>query len=276
MITAMKKIILLAAAAIMAAGALQAKTADEFRIYLNPGHGSFGANDRPMPTIGHPNTGKLNAEETTWMDTDTLGFYEGRGTLPRAFGIANYLKSVGVQSENIVFSRTANGPWPYSTPNSQYDPEQLFNKPLAVICEEVEEGNFDMFISSHSNASTDGTTTNYPLFLYRGYDTGQTGDAGYNGPGVPGSDEMGRTVWPYHYMGEIEPQSHYSVTNTNVRGDINFYGSYSTATRNNGNQYSGYLGVLKHGVPGYLNEGFFHTYQPARHRALNFDYDRLS
>ena len=271
----MKKILLLAAAAIMAAGALQAKTADEFRIYLNPGHGSFGANDRPMKTIGHPNTGVVNAEGTTWIDTDTLGFYEGRGTLPRAFGIGSYLKSVGVKSENIVYSRTANGPWPYSTPNSQYDPEQLYNKPLAVICEEVEEGNFDMFISSHSNAATDGTTTNYPLFLYRGYDTGQTGDAGYNGPGVPGSDEMGRTVWPYHYMGEIEPQSHYSVTNTNVRGDINFYGSYSTATRNNGNQYSGYLGVLKHGVPGYLNEGFFHTYQPARHRALNFDYDRL-
>lgn len=270
----MKKIILLATALVVGFS-LQAKTTDEFRIYLNPGHGSYGANDRPMPTVGHPNTGQLNAEGTTWMDTDTLGFYEGRGTLPRAFAIKNYLKSVGVPSENIVMSREANGPWPYTTPNSEYDPEENFNKPLAEICEEVEEGNFDMFISSHSNASTDGTSTNYPLFLYRGYDTGTTGEAGYNGPGVEGSDDMARTVWPYHHMGEIEPQSHYSVTNMNVRGDISFYGSYSTATRLNGKQYSGYLGVLKHGVPGYLLEGFFHTYQPARHRALNFDYDRL-
>ena len=271
----MKKYILILAAAIVASFSLQAKTADEFRIYLNPGHGSFGANDRPMKTIGHPNTGVLNAEGTTWIDTDTLGFYEGRGTLPRAFAIGNYLKSVGVSSENIVYSRLTNGPWPYTTPNSSYDPEELYNRPLAEICDEVEEGNFDMFISSHSNAATDGTSTNYPLFLYRGYDTGTTGDAGYNGPGVEGSDDMARTVWPYHYMGEIEPQSHYSVTNMNVRGDISFYGSYSTSTRPNGNQYSGYLGVLKHGVPGYLLEGFFHTYQPARHRALNFDYDRL-
>ena len=271
----MKKLILLAAAALVAGFSLQAKTADEFRIYLNPGHGSYGANDRPMRTIGHPNTGVLNAEGTTWIDTDTLGFYEGRGTLPRAFAIGNYLKSVGVKSENIVYSRLANGPWPYTTPNSEYDPDEIFNRPLAEICEEVEEGNFDMFISSHSNAATDGSTTNYPLFLYRGYDTGNTGDAGYNGAAVAGSDDMARTIWPYHHMGEIEPQSHYSATNMNVRGDISFYGSYSTSTRNNGNQYSGYLGVLKHGVPGYLLEGFFHTYQPSRHRALNFDYDRL-
>lgn len=271
----MKKLLFLAAAAMVAGFSLQAKTADEFRIYLNPGHGSYGANDRPMATIGHPNTGVLNAEGTTWLDTDTLGFYEGRGTLPRAFAIGNYLKTVGVKSENIVYSRLANGPWPYTTPNSEYDPDAIFNKNLADICEEVEEGNFDMFISSHSNAATDGTTTNYPLFLYRGYDTGSTGDAGYNGPGVEGSDEMARTIWPFHHMGEIEPQSHYSATNMNVRGDISFYGSYSTSTRHNGNQYSGYLGVLKHGTPGYLLEGFFHTYQPSRHRALNFDYDRL-
>ena len=273
----MKKLILLAAAALVAGFSLQAKTADEFRIYLNPGHGSYGANDRPMRTIGHPNTGVLNAEGTTWIDTDTLGFYEGRGTLPRAFAIGNYLKSVGVKSENIVYSRLANGPWPYTTPNSEYDPDEIFNRPLAEICEEVEEGNFDMFISSHSNAANngDGSTTNYPLFLYRGYDTGNTGDAGYNGAGVAGSDDMARTIWPYHHMGEIEPQSHYSATNMNVRGDISFYGSYSTSTRNNGQQYAGYLGVLKHGVPGYLLEGFFHTYQPSRHRALNFDYDRL-
>lgn len=274
----MKKLILLAAAALVAGFSLQAKTADEFRIYLNPGHGSYGANDRPMRTIGHPNTGVLNAEGTTWIDTDTLGFYEGRGTLPRAFAIGNYLKSVGVKSENIVYSRLANGPWPYTTPNSEYDPDEIFNRPLAEICEEVEEGNFDMFISSHSNADSDGSTTNYPLFLYRGYDTGNTGDAGYNGAAVAGSDDMARTIWPYHHMGEIEPQSHYSATNMNVRGDISFYGSYSTgfpSRPNNNNPYKGYLGVLKHGVPGYLLEGFFHTYQPARHRALNFDYDRL-
>ena len=103
----MKKFILLLAAAAVAGFSLQAKTTDEFRIYLNPGHGSYGANDRPMPTVGHPNTGQLNAEGTTWMDTDTLGFYEGRGTLPRAFAIKDYLKSFGLLSTRLHFWHSA-------------------------------------------------------------------------------------------------------------------------------------------------------------------------
>ena len=35
------------------------------------------------------------------------------------------------------------------------------------------------------------------------------------------------------------------------------------------------LGVLNHSVPGYLVEGYFHTYQPARHRGMNPDVDHL-
>ena len=72
--TAMKKILLLAVAAIMAAGAMQARTADEVRIYLNPGHGSWGPNDRPMATISYPmlpETGR----------PDTCGFYESNTNL---------------------------------------------------------------------------------------------------------------------------------------------------------------------------------------------------
>ena len=39
------------------------------RIYVNPGHGSFGPNDRPMATIPFPNL------SSTGMP-DTCGFYE--------------------------------------------------------------------------------------------------------------------------------------------------------------------------------------------------------
>lgn len=45
-----------------------------------------------------------------------------------------------------------------------------------------------------------------------------------------------------------------------MHGSIDFYG------------YT--LGVLKHYYQGYLVEGYFHTYQPARHRALNPDWCR--
>ena len=62
-----------------------------------------------------------------------------------------------------------------------------------------------------------------------------------------------------------------SSTNLNIRGDWNFYGSHSGLTIN-GKTYQGYLGVMKHGASGFLSEGYFHTYQPARHRALNQDY----
>ena len=258
----MKKILLLALAAILAAGTMQAKTADELRFYLNPGHGSWGPNDRPMATIPYPML-------SNGMP-DTCGFYESNTNLWKVLELGETLEKMGVKSENIVYSRVKNGPYPYVAGAAD---AEIYNRPLSEICEEVELGNFDMFISVHSNAHTDGATTNYPLYLYRGYDKGQTGPAGYDGDAVDGSWEMCDANWGPHYMSEIDPQSYYSLTQKNLRGDINFYGSYSTRVDpNTGNAYAGYLGVLKHGAPGFLIEGYFHTYQPARHRALNMDY----
>ena len=256
MMTAMKKILLLAVAAIMAVGAMQAKTADELRIYLNPGHGSWGPNDRPMATISYPmlpETGR----------PDTNGFYESNTNLWKSIQTRAQLIKMGVKPENITLSRWFNGPYPYvqGAPDAE-----IYNRPLSEICEEVEVGNYDMFLSHHSNALTDGTATNYPLILYRGND-GDGGDL------APGSRAMGLTCWPLFYTNEIDPMTNYSPSSPNVRGDINFYGSSSTRVDpNTGIAYTGYLGVLKHGAPGFLIEGYFHTYQPARHRALNMDY----
>ena len=256
MMTAMKKILLLAVAAIMAAGTMQAKTADEIRIYLNPGHGSWGPNDRPMATIPYPalpETGR----------PDTNGFYESNTNLWKSIQTRATLIKMGVKPENITMSRWLNGPYPYvqGAPDAE-----IYNRPLSEICEEVEVGNYDMFLSHHSNALTDGTATNYPLMLYRGND-GEGGDL------APGSRAMGLTCWPIFYTNQIDPMTNYSPTSPNVRGDINFYGSSSTRVDpNTGIAYTGYLGVLKHGAPGFLVEGYFHTYQPARHRALNIDY----
>ena len=256
MMTAMKKILLLAVAAIMAAGIMQAKTADEIRIYLNPGHGSWGPNDRPMATIPYPmlpETGR----------PDTNGFYESNTNLWKAIQTRATLIKMGVKPENITMSRWFNGPYPYvqGAPDAE-----IYNRPLSEICEEVEVGNYDMFLSHHSNALTDGSSTNYPLMLYRGND-------GAGGDFAPGSRDMASTCWPLFYTNEIDPMTSYSPTNPNIRGDISFYGSSSTRVDPvTGIAYTGYLGVLKHGAPGFLVEGYFHTYQPARHRALNMDY----
>ena len=252
----MKKILLLAVAAIMAAGIMQAKTADELRIYLNPGHGSWGPNDRPMATIPYPmlpETGR----------PDTNGFYESNTNLWKSIQTRAQLIKMGVKPENITMSRWCNGPYPYvqGAPDAE-----IYNRPLSEICEEVEVGNYDMFLSHHSNALNDGTATNYPLMLYRGHD-------GAGNDGAPGSRDMGLTCWPLFYTNQIDPMTNYSPTSPNVRGDIDFYGSSSGRTDPvTGITYVGYLGVLKHGAPGFLVEGYFHTYQPARHRALNQDY----
>ena len=254
--TAMKKFFVLAAASLLAAGSLNAKTADELRIYINPGHGSWGPNDRPCATIPYPNLAETGRP-------DTCGFYESNTNLWKGLKLGCVLQQMGVKYENVMYSRVKNGPYPYVS--GAADAEK-YNRSLSEICTEVEANNMDMFISIHSNAASDGSTTNYPLYLYRGSD-GEGGDS------VATSRDMGTTMWPLFFTNGIDPQSYYSPTNMNLRGDISFYGSSSTRTDpNSGKKYTGYLGVLKHGTPGFLSEGYFHTYQPARHRALNKDY----
>lgn len=236
------------------------------RFYVNPGHGSFGPNDRPMATIPFPNL------SSTGMP-DTCGFYESNTNLWKCMYLGEKLKAAGA---TVIYSRTECGPWPYAKVDGQYPdytsdnykahPDyEKYNRALSEICEEVEANNIDFFISVHSNAASEGATSNYPLYLYRG----ATGS-----PEVANSDKMAQKSWPYRnaiMLSGIDPSSHYQ-TSTNIQGDWSFYGSHSISTRSNGQKYDGYLGALKHGAAGFLVEGYFHTYQPARHRALNHDY----
>lgn len=256
----MKKRLLLLSMAIGAVGAALAVTADDVRIYINPGHGSWGPNDRPLATIPYPmlpSTGR----------PDTCGFYESNTNLWKGFEMRDALKRMGVKDENITMSRTANGPFPYVSGASN---EYQYNKKVSVIAAEAEEGDYDMFVSIHSNALTDGSTTNYPLYIYRGTNASES---------VSGSKSMCQVSWPRHWMDEVDPTycSSRTINKTNpyIVGDVTFYNGGSTSTNSaSGISYYGYLGALKHGVPGFLVEGYFHTYQPARHRALNQDYCR--
>lgn len=246
---------------------------DEVRIYLNPGHGSWGPNNRPMNTIGR--------DPYNSADPDTTGFFESNTNLFKVYSLLDHLVEAGVPfdrtlnltndnparvgsaldlSQHIVMSHMKVGPYPYT--GSADDTNNAYNRRLSEIREEVEANNFDYFISVHSNAATDGSSTNYPLFLFRGQD-----DETYS---APGSKAFATHLWPYAYGNEHQTWSYYSMTNANVRGDVSFYGSGSE-TVNGDATYYGYLGVLLHGVPGFLVEGYFHTYQPARQRAMNHD-----
>lgn len=284
----MKKLFLtaaLAAAVVFGAGA---KTADELRIYINPGHGGWTANDRPCTLVGHGAYQRVN--------TDTLSFFESNTDLERGFGLLEALIGYGLKfdrtlnqtnsapanvgaardlSNNIVMSRVKNGPYHEdngtksqlgdATPKDIY----AFNRNLDEICAEVEANNFDMFVSMHSNAAGEGTTTNFPLVLYRGYDNCKDDVGNLNPDFQQECRDMGAALWPYLIGEGHQMWTAYSATQMNIRGDINFYGSSSTVAG-----CKGYLGVLKHTVPGFLCEHYFHTYQPARHRAMNFEVDR--
>lgn len=222
------------------------------RIYLNPGHGGWSPNDRPMATISHPmlpETGR----------PDTCGFYESNTNLWKTEEMGRILAATGLFT--VRYSRRANGPYPWVKGASN---ENRYDRALSVIAAEVDNYRADYFISVHSNAASDGALVNYPLYLYRGTDEENA---------VSGSKDMCTKMWPFHVeamKASFEFMSHYT-TSTNIKGDRSFY--KNTWTNDKG--YQGYLGVLMHGRPGFLVEGYFHTYQPSRHRALNPDWCRM-
>lgn len=217
------------------------------RVYINPGHGSWTSADRPMNTISHPDVVGNHLP-------DTLGFFESNTDMWVCMELGGRLRDAGYE---VMYSRTGSGPYP---PAGGFAGKAC-NMPLAVIAAEADSWEADMFISVHSNSAKEGGMTNYPLILYRGN----------NGtPFIKGSHEMATTVWPYLtecMRSGLEWQSDYTSSMC-IRGDLDFYHSSSVGP---GGQ-RGYLGVMKHERPGFLVETYFHTYQPARHRALNPDY----
>lgn len=253
----MKKFFLFLAIALFAVASANAKAANQLKIYINPGHGSWGSEDRNMKLV---NKG-LN---------DTTGFYESNTNIRKGLALYHKLRSYGLVangngrdlSQNVVMSHVRCNPnFPAASADGTY------SRVLSVIAAEVEQFGGDMFISVHSNAASEASTVNYPLILYRGTDTDVR---------AAGSKAMGQSVWPYAYGNNNQVWSHYSLTSTNIRGDVSYMGSDGAVVNGySGITYSGYYGVLKHGTPGFLIEGYFHTYQPSRHRAMNWDVDYI-
>ena len=226
-----------------------AMSASAIKVYINPGHGSWGANCRPMATINY-------------AAGDTLGFFESNTNLWKSFMLESKLKGAGY---GTMMSRRASGG---SGTND-------FNKALSTICNEATNYGADYYISIHSNAGPEGELggangkfANYPVILWRGYTSK---------PGVTNSDKMAKACVTRLYEafwakpatpnggGGPEPTTYYSPSNPRILGDLDFYSTTSTY---------GYLGALKHNIPGYLSEGYFHTYSPARHRALSPEWCR--
>ena len=298
----LKHLLLAAVTATLSLSASAAETTSSVRIYINPGHGSFTGSDRPMSTIKH------GSQTSTSVGSDTAGFFESNTNLQKGFGLLEKLVEYGVpfdrsknqsnsnaarkgaaldMSQNIVMSHVKCG----GVDGGDY------NRNLNTIAAEVEANNFDMFISIHSNASTGDhnvpTHINQVLFLYRGTD---------GNPYVSGSDKMAKACWVhatsnkhmnYNWLSNPnQPRNTESYSDNRygyypsgkdangypywIKGDITFTPGWDSYTTNSysGVSYRGSYGVMKHKVPGFLVEGYDHTYQPGLHRAMNDDVAR--
>ena len=225
-------------------------SANAAKIYVNAGHGSWNtANCRNMRTINYQQYG------------DTLGFWESNTNMWKCYALQEKLVQAG---HTVKMSRTQSG-------GTSMQNGSTCDKKLSVIAMESENWGSDYFISVHSNAAaTDdygNAYVNYPSYFFRG----TMSRPNYN-PYVKNSDKMAIAAWPYMFIvhdNKMEYNSYWSMTNPGIYGDITQMGSSSTV-----NGYTGYFGVLKHGDPGYLVEGYFHVYSPARHRAMNPDWCR--
>ena len=169
---------------------------------------------------------------------DTCGFWESNTNLWKSWYFEKKLKDVG-----------------YTVKKSRNSCFYGSNRELHVIAQESQSFGSDYFVSVHSNAHDLGKTTNYPSFFIKGY----TGNES-----TPGSIAGAKSMWPYIWdiwAGGMEYNTAYSATNMAIIGGMSM----------NGWDY----GVLNYqSRPSTLAEGYFHTYQPACHRALNTDWCR--
>ena len=209
-------------------------SASAAKIYVNAGHGSWTSECRNMLLINYPSYG------------DTLGFWESNTNLWKSLYLEKKLKESG---HTVKMSRYYSG----GTGQLESSP---YDKALHVIAAEANAWGPNYFISVHSNAHQDGAVTNYPLFIHRGYTATET---------CSGSIWGERILWTHHYEifncgQENNSYPNYNNNNKNIQGGLSM----------NGWDY----GVLRHSYPGTLVEGYFHTYQPARHRAMQPDWCR--
>ena len=126
--------ILFISALILGCSGAFAKRMSDLKIYINPGHGGYTSNDRPIHLY-------------PFVANDTLGYWESKSNLYKGLHMYHILDSLGATP---MLSRIKN------TEND--------DRSLSGISAEANEFGADLFFSIHSNA---GEAVNYPLMLYR-------------------------------------------------------------------------------------------------------------
>lgn len=232
----------------------------DVKIYINPGHGGHGSNDRGM-TIYPFKSGDVN------------GFWESNSNLDKGLFLDSMLHAFGVQTmmsrrtnndgggndADILANWLSNG----KITQAEYD-YWLVNgddRSLSAIVREANNYGADFMISIHSNA---GNPSNYILQLYSGKDLDDTHIYRSSNPKEAESRAVTTLMGPYLYENKNADWTRQPW----IIGDKTFGWNYM------GGWGDGY-GVLRGlQMGGTISEGSMHDYIPETYRLMNMGYKR--
>ncbi len=237
----MKRILFIILAALVATTAIQAKKMSDLTVVIDPGHGGYDGDDRPIKI--HP-----------YEQNSTDGYWESKSNLVKGLYLKAILDSLGVDAH---ITRTHNN-------YNEIDGDGIPDEPgLATRAYVANNLGADCFFSIHSNA---GEGVNYPLMIY------------HKGGKI---DDWTGQVTTYKEENKKLSEVVNEVFNTSIYSNwVNYKGQTGTTNPGRVTadvDLLGYsLGVLRnlHGV-GMLSEGGMHEHRPQAHRLMNDDYNWL-
>ncbi len=234
----MKRILFIILAVLVAATAVEAKKMRDLKVVVDPGHGGYDGDDRPIRIW-------------PYEQNDTAGYWESKSNLVKGIHLKNILDSLGV---NITLTRVHNV-------YNEIDGDGIPDEPSLTTRSYVANNlGADCFFSIHSNA---GEGVNYPLMIFH--------------RGGSYDDRTGQLT-TYKAENERLCNVVNDVFNTSVYSNwVNYKGQTGTTNAGRvtaDKDLLGYsLGVLRnlHGI-GMLSEGGMHEHRPQAHRLMNDDY----
>ena len=214
--------------------------AASYKIYINPGHGGYGGDDRGMYLYPIFIDGQVN-EAAGYTKEQT--FWESTSNLDKGLRLDTMLRALGFQTK---LSRIT---------NTEDD-----DRSLSAIVAEADAWNSDFMLSIHSNA---GNPSNYILQLYSGITPGDNRTYGH----MPVHSETSRKITTLmgdnQYSNEVSCWTRVPL----IAGDKTFAKDIMG--------WSNGYGVLRWlDVPGTISEGMMHDYLPETYRLVNIDYKR--
>ena len=244
----------------------------DYKIYINPGHGGYGSNDRLMYL--YPIFVNQVVQEGY---TREQSFWESVSNLDKGLRLDTMLRALGFQTK---MSRVTNNDGGYgdidvlntwlkagSITQAEYD-YMLANgddRGLSAISAEASAWNADFMLSIHSNA---GNPSNYILQLHSGITPGDPyGLNGYPEKVPEWVCNEARAITTLMGNNQYSNQVSCWSREPQIAGDKTFARTIMG--------WSNGYGVMRNlKVPGTISEGMMHDYLPETYRLVNIDYKR--